>query len=139
MTAVDQRYVQKIETENDELRAQNEDLQFRIRELQTAVGMSYSLPMCLPLTSREAALLGVLMQRDVATKDMILMALYNGMDEPQVKIIDVFVCKMRKKLQPFEIEISTLWGRGYYLAKEMKEKVRQLREQELTTPTAAAA
>src|SRR5690242_15647817 len=103
MSTVDQRYVQKIETENDALRAQNDDLQFRIRELQTAVGMSYSLSMCLPLTSRESALFGVLMQRDVATKDMILTALYNGMDEPQVKIIDVFVCKMRKKLQPFGI------------------------------------
>jgi two-component system, cell cycle response regulator CtrA len=79
------------------------------------------------------------MQRDVATKEMILTALYNGMDEPQAKIIDVFVCKMRKKLQSFGIEISTLWGRGYYLTREMKDKVRALREQELTTPEAAAA
>jgi two-component system cell cycle response regulator CtrA len=79
------------------------------------------------------------MQRDVATKDMILTALYNGMDEPQMKIIDVFVCKMRKKLQSWDIEISTLWGRGYYLTREMKDKVRSLREEEVGAATAVAA
>ena len=52
------------------------------------------------------------------TKDMFLNHLYNGMDEPELKIIDVFVCKLRKKLAQSpskEIYIHTVWGRGYAL------------------------
>ena len=32
------------------------------------------------------------------TKEMFLNHLYGGMDEPELKIIDVFICKLRKKL-----------------------------------------
>jgi two-component system cell cycle response regulator CtrA len=43
--------------------------------------------------------------------------LYGGMDEPEVKIIDVFVCKLRKKLARAGAGgiIGTLWGRGYVI------------------------
>jgi two-component system cell cycle response regulator CtrA len=42
------------------------------------------------------------------------------MDEPEMKIIDVFICKLRKKLQVFGAGhlISTVWGRGYMLRDE---------------------
>ena len=49
---------------------------------------------------------------------MFLNHLYNGMDEPELKIIDVFVCKLRKKLSAAaseEVYIHTVWGRGYVL------------------------
>jgi two-component system cell cycle response regulator CtrA len=52
------------------------------------------------------------------TKDMFLNHLYGGMDEPELKIIDVFVCKLRKKLTQAtggEHYIETVWGRGYVL------------------------
>jgi DNA-binding response OmpR family regulator len=52
------------------------------------------------------------------TKAMILDHLYGGMDEPEVKIIDVFVCKLRKKLAQAtggSHYIETVWGRGYVL------------------------
>jgi two-component system cell cycle response regulator CtrA len=52
------------------------------------------------------------------TKEMFLNHLYGGMDEPEVKIIDVFICKLRKKLA-LATEganyIETVWGRGYVL------------------------
>ena len=44
--------------------------------------------------------------------------LYGGMVEPELKIIDVFVCKLRKKLVEATGEdscIQTVWGRGYVL------------------------
>ncbi|MAB46471.1 MAG: DNA-binding response regulator, partial [Sphingomonadaceae bacterium] len=44
--------------------------------------------------------------------------LYGGMDEPELKIIDVFICKLRKKLSHAcggENYIETVWGRGYVL------------------------
>jgi two-component system cell cycle response regulator CtrA len=52
------------------------------------------------------------------TKEMFLDHLYGGIDEPEVKIIDVFICKLRKKLVKAtggENCIETIWGRGYVL------------------------
>jgi two-component system cell cycle response regulator CtrA len=52
------------------------------------------------------------------TKEMFLNHLYGGIDEPELKIIDVFVCKLRKKLEDAsggENYIETVWGRGYVL------------------------
>ena len=52
------------------------------------------------------------------TKEMFINHLYGGMDEPELKIIDVFICKLRKKLSRAcanENCIETIWGRGYVL------------------------
>jgi two-component system cell cycle response regulator CtrA len=52
------------------------------------------------------------------TKEMFLNHLYGGMDEPELKIIDVFICKLRKKLSLAcggANYIETVWGRGYVL------------------------
>ena len=52
------------------------------------------------------------------SKDMFLSHLYGGMDEPELKIIDVFICKLRKKLSVAtggKNYIETVWGRGYVL------------------------
>jgi len=52
------------------------------------------------------------------TKEMFLNHLYGGMDEPELKIIDVFICKLRKKLAQAtggDHFIETVWGRGYVL------------------------
>ena len=52
------------------------------------------------------------------TKEMFLNHLYGGMDEPEPKIIDVFVCKLRKKLAQAtggNHYIETIWGRGHVL------------------------
>jgi len=72
------------------------------------------------LTGKEYGILELLSLRKgtTLTKDMFLNHLYNGMDEPELKIIDVFVCKLRKKLAQSpskEIYIHTVWGRGYAL------------------------
>jgi hypothetical protein len=43
------------------------------------------------------------------------------MDEPEIKIIDVFVCKIRKKLRAVDgHDVETVWGRGYVLRDEAK-------------------
>ena len=53
----------------------------------------------------------------VLTKEAFLNHLYGGMDEPEMKIIDVFVCKLRKKLAQAGADnmIGTIWGRGYMI------------------------
>src|SRR5215831_8564856 len=72
------------------------------------------------LTSYEYQMLELLSLRKgtTLTKEMFLNHLYCGMDEPEIKIIDVFICKLRKKLQAAtggQHYIETVWGRGYVL------------------------
>ena len=73
-----------------------------------------------PVTGKEYGILELLSMRKgtTMTKEMILDHLYGGMDEPELKIIDVFVCKLRKKLAQAtggNHYIETIWGRGYVL------------------------
>lgn len=69
----------------------------------------------LHLTNKEYRMLELLVMRPgvVITKGMFLDHLYGGMDEPDAKIIDVFLCKLRKRLGAAGSMIETVWGRGY--------------------------
>ncbi|UWQ16631.1 response regulator transcription factor CtrA [Jannaschia sp. M317] len=72
------------------------------------------------LTGKEYQMLELLSLRKgtTLTKEMFLNHLYGGMDEPELKIIDVFICKLRKKLTEAtggQNHIETVWGRGYVL------------------------
>lgn len=77
----------------------------------------------LHFTAKEYAVLELLALRKgiTITKEMLLNHLYGGMDEPEIKIIDVFVCKIRKKLRAVGgHDVETVWGRGYVLRDEPK-------------------
>jgi len=74
----------------------------------------------LHLTGKEYGIMELLSLRKgtTLTKEMFLNHLYGGMDEPEVKIIDVFICKLRKKVEQAtggDSYIETVWGRGYVL------------------------
>ena len=76
------------------------------------------------LTGKEYQMLELLSLRKgtTLTKEMFLNHLYGGMDEPELKIIDVFICKLRKKLSlacEGENYIETVWGRGYSLVEPL--------------------
>src|ERR1700755_624059 len=78
------------------------------------------------LTGKEYGILELLSLRKgtTLTKEMFLNHLYGGMDEPELKIIDVFVCNLRKKLANAtggQNYIETVWGRGYVLHDSMAE------------------
>ncbi len=99
-----------------------------IRDLvKSPTGHGWVFPYQWELTSNEADILIQLCQFEVATKEHLYHALYgnrfNDKDLVEIRIIDVFICKIRKKI-PFKIE--TIWGRGYRIdpsiRKEMKEK-----------------
>lgn len=92
----------------------------------------------IPLTVKEYQVLELLVLRKNMTigKDVFLDHLYGGRDEPEIKIIDVFVCKLRKKLDAAGLPdlIDTAWGRGYVIhdpkpsstRADTKEPVREL-------------
>ena len=79
------------------------------------------------LTGKEYQMLELLSLRKgtTLTKEMFLNHLYGGMDEPELKIIDVFICKLRKKLAEAtggQNYIETVWGRGYVLREPTPEE-----------------
>ena len=95
----------------------------------------------LHLTGKEYGILELLSLRKgtTLTKEMFLNHLYGGMDEPELKIIDVFVCKLRKKLSTAtggENYIETVWGRGYVLRDPLEDSKDVSAEQEPTRATA---
>lgn len=79
----------------------------------------------LHLTGKEYAILELMAMRKgmVLTKEAFLNHLYGGMDEPEIKIIDVFICKLRKKLNSHGLAslIVTVWGRGYMMKDPMNK------------------
>ncbi len=79
------------------------------------------------LTGKEYQMLELLSLRKgtSVTKEMFLTNLYGGRDEPEIKIIDVFICKLRKKLTNVSFGknyIETVWGRGYVLQQPPDEE-----------------
>lgn len=90
------------------------------------------------LTNKEYAILELLAmcKGSVLTKEMFLNHLYSSMDEPEIKIIDVFVCKLRKKLADASggvNYIETIWGRGYMLKDHENNETKNLLEEHFET------
>jgi two-component system cell cycle response regulator CtrA len=93
------------------------------------------------LTGKEYGILELLSLRKgtTLTKEMFLNHLYGGMDEPELKIIDVFICKLRKKLSAAtdgENYIETVWGRGYVLRDPDGQQAGDSDKQEAAAATA---
>ncbi len=110
--------LEAVELENERLREQ-------IARLEAALGLGFIAPLEWHLTGAEARIMGALATRDLLTKDAAMAVLYRdfGREEAEVKIVDVFICKIRKKVAPFGIRIETLWGQGYYLTADQRAAV----------------
>lgn len=111
------------------LEAENDLLRERVAFLERSIGSDRAVPRVLGLTATESRVLAVLVVRVEASKDQILTIAYNnvhGDELPDPKIIDVFICKIRAKLRPFDIGIDTIWGQGYRLRPEMKKRIQDL-------------
>jgi two-component system cell cycle response regulator CtrA len=111
-----------------QLVAENEALRYRVQVLEEEFGVSAAYLLPLDLTRSEATVLGVLMKNRTVRKSGFMIALYGDRigDPPDIKIIDVVVCKTRKKLAQHGIEIKTVWGIGYEMPEESKVRAREL-------------
>lgn len=110
---------QRLET----VEAENDALRERVAELETILyGDGWHVPLEWGLTASEARVMGVLISREFATKNAIMAALYRDLarDEAEAKIVDVFICKMRKKVAPFGVTVLTIWGEGYRLPPDQR-------------------
>lgn len=100
------------------LLAENEMLRERVALLERELaGGGIVTPLEWRLTTSEEIVFGALVAREIATKEFLMTLLYRGLqqDEAEIKIADVFICKVRGKLKPFGIRIETRWGRGWSL------------------------
>jgi two-component system cell cycle response regulator CtrA len=97
----------------------------------------------LDLTGKEYDILEFLLLRNgsTVTKAHFLNRLYpNTMDEPEAKIIDVFIHKLRRKLEMVlgrsgRDYISTVWGRGYSLKEPTTQSNVPSSENVISMPT----
>lgn len=106
--------VERLERENEELRA-------RVKMLEAMAGATFESPPEFALTQKESVVFGMLLKNTIVRKQTFIEALYfHKQDEAEIKIVDVFVCKVRRKLKPWKIEISTQWGQGYFMPAESK-------------------
>lgn len=114
-------YVSKLEDENGELRE-------RVHQLEQMLGFTFEAPIEFGFTAKESKIFGVLLKRDLATKQHIMDVLYSASPdrEPEERIVDVFVCKMRAKLRRFDVDIKTSRGRGWFMTADSKTKARSL-------------
>lgn len=109
------------------LRRQNDELRERVRNLEARLEPRITIKAPTHLTSKERQLLEVLMQassKAVVTKEQIYSALYYlGGDDVSMKIVDIWVCKVRAKLRPFGVTIETAWGRGFWGLSDESRKI----------------
>jgi two-component system cell cycle response regulator CtrA len=103
----------------------------RIELLEQELGMKVDLPPEFGIPRNMSALLTMLLKREVVTREGALLAIYSGMPntwdkDPDPKIIDVFICKLRTRLKKYDIKVSCKWGLGYFMDGENKRKLREL-------------
>lgn len=113
---------------------ENQTLRERIEELEALWLKPVPQFLTFGLTKTEQLIFGALVHRDVVSKDQLMTLVYGLKSQPpDEKIIDVMVCKMRKKLTHLGIAINTNWGTGYSIPPESKMKVADLSKREINT------
>lgn len=103
--------------EKHRLRVENETLREQVRQLkQQLVEGGTNAPLSWGLTDRERRLYAHMASRELVTRESCMMTLYGHMTAaPDAKIIDVWLCKLRRKLARQGVEIVTHWGVGWSL------------------------
>lgn len=71
-------------------------------------------------------MLALMLKRDEVTKEQLHAVIENarppGREITEIKMVDVMICKLRKKIKVHEIEVKTMWGLGYYIARVHRDR-----------------
>lgn len=103
----------------------------RIEQLEQELGLKTDFPPEFSIPRNMMPLLGILLKREIISREGALIAIYSGMPntwgkQPDPKIIDVFICKLRVRLRKYGVKVSCKWGLGYFMDGENKRKLRGL-------------
>lgn len=119
-----------LQRQNKQLREENDELRETVRQLRARLDPDRSeLPRWLPhLTRLEQRFLIALGTGRLMSKERLHDQIYGDDPDggPELKIVDVFICKLRKKLTPYGVAIETIWGRGYRMTAQTKARVQAL-------------
>jgi two-component system, cell cycle response regulator CtrA len=117
-----------------QLQIELEEAKARIRSLEAELGVSTPVPLSFGLTGAQTCVMGIILKRPLATKNALMTGLYHARsaeaEVPAEKIVDVIVCHVRRKVAPFGIEIETIWGQGWRMSDDHKQRVHDLVHQE---------
>ena len=121
------------DTELEMLREENSILREENRQLnELLLPPKQDFSVMFGLTPQESTIFSVLISADggIVSKDKMMseyVASSTNTDSiPQVKILDVFICKIRKKLKQWDISIQTSWGQGWYITREDRTKALEI-------------
>lgn len=125
----DAAYILILEADNDSLRCRVEELERELAKHTSSAEEMVMQPIAgLGLTPQEGVVLSRIAANGFATKEQILQAVSAARGrEIDVKIVDVYICKVRKKLQRHDIVIETAQGRGYKIDEDNLAKIAALR------------
>jgi DNA-binding response OmpR family regulator len=124
------------------LRAENARLRDRVEDLERELFATHvSLPLEWRLSASEARVMRVLVARQQAGRSAIMAALYSARpdDPPGIKIIEVFIHQIRKKVRPFGVEIWAVREEGYRLDEATRRKLRSLAPLRTSSPSISVA
>ncbi len=118
-------YVAVIEAENERLRQRVAQLEAEVGRLSSSPQFSVMTPISkFGLTASEGKILARIAATGYASKGDLYACICHGKAiEPEPKVVDVYVCKIRNKLARFDIVIETVHGRGYKLGPESMAKI----------------
>jgi hypothetical protein len=88
-----------------------------------------------------ARIMGMLLKRNFVSHESLYTVMYGHRPEcewPDAKVLDVQICKLRRRLKPFEIAIVTRWGEGWSISVANKVKARAVLDPQNAAATAAA-
>lgn len=108
-----------------------EALRYQVAEFRAALGLTQQFPREFRLTPHEAKVLGVLLKREIASRDLIYRAIYadDWARDREPKIIEMWLSLLRKKLRPFDITIQNDYGHGWFLSAADKARIKAMSEE----------
>ena len=130
MTTVDERIIRALRQRLDEAEETICQLKAEIKVLKNAKP-SFEIPHYMKLTAKEHCMVEILLAKAplCVTKEQFMLALYlNEIDRPDIKIMDVFICKLRANLRAYDVDILTDWGNGYCMPTESAQRLQALIE-----------
>lgn len=119
--------VELLQEQNKRLRGENDELRETVRQLREATSTPVDLPEWLPhLSPKERGVLSLLRGGQVISVDRIMTVLYGdrGNDPPDDNIVRVWVCKLRRKLAPYNLALRNVYGRGYQVTPATRDLLR---------------
>jgi DNA-binding response OmpR family regulator len=120
------------------LRAENDELRERVRQLEEALSPALPPTWDLPLPAAEARALGVLFRNPgIVTRDSLYVAMCGIGSESDSRVVLVRLVSLRRHLRPHGVEIRNAYGKGYFLPPESRARVAALIEEQRRVAAAA--